>query len=88
MIASGVRARLSCVDKKAIDASFAGRNFDLDLLADLPAGADPCGENGEFHTFVYDGPMFSTPIPIELGEQRDTGGFVYRDLIPCPASSL
>jgi uncharacterized protein (TIGR00290 family) len=88
MIAAGVRARLACVDSKALDPSFAGREFDLELLADLPPAADPCGENGEFHTFVYGGPMFRAPIEIEAGELRDVGGFVYRDLIPCLASSL
>lgn len=81
MIAAGVRARLACVDTKALDASFAGREFDLRLLADLPSGADPCGENGEFHTFVYDGPMFRAPVEIEMGELGDIGGFVYRDLL-------
>jgi uncharacterized protein (TIGR00290 family) len=88
MIEAGIRARLACVDTKALDASFAGREFDRQLLADLPAGADPCGENGEFHTFVYGGPMFRVPIEIEVGEVRDVGGFVYRDLLPCLASSL
>ncbi len=87
MIAGGLRARLSCVDTKALDGSFAGREFDLELLADLPTGADPCGENGEFHTFAYGGPMFRAPIEIEVGEVHDTGAFVYRDLIPCLASS-
>jgi uncharacterized protein (TIGR00290 family) len=80
MIAGGLRARLSCVDSKQIDASFAGREFDHVLLEELPASADPCGENGEFHTFVYDGPMFRAPIAIEGGEIRDVGGFVYADL--------
>ena len=58
MIEAGVHARIACVDTKTLDASFAGREFDLRLLADLPSQADPCGENGEFHTFVYDSPMF------------------------------
>jgi uncharacterized protein (TIGR00290 family) len=80
MIAGGLRARLSCVDSKQIDASFAGREFDHVLLEELPPGADPCGENGEFHTFVYDGPMFRAPIAIQGGEIRDVGGFVYADL--------
>jgi uncharacterized protein (TIGR00290 family) len=88
MIAGGVRARLACVDTKALDASFAGRDFDLGLLADLPPGADPCGENGEFHTFVYAGPMFRVPIEIELGEVRDVGGFVYRDLLGVGSTGL
>ena len=70
-----------------LDASFAGREFDRALLADLPPTADPCGENGEFHTFVYDGPMFREPIPIEAGEMRNVDGFIYTDLL-CPVSSL
>ncbi|MBZ5622120.1 MAG: adenine nucleotide alpha hydrolase [Acidobacteriia bacterium] len=88
MIEAGVHARIACVDTKTLDASFAGREFDLRLLADLPSQADPCGENGEFHTFVYDSPMFRSPIEIELGEMRDIDGFVYRDFLPCPVSSL
>jgi len=80
MIAGGLRARLSCVDSKVLDAGFAGREFDAALLADLPATADPCGENGEFHTCVYDGPMFHYPIPLQAGEIRNVNGFVYADL--------
>jgi uncharacterized protein (TIGR00290 family) len=81
MIGSGLRARLSCVDSRQLDAAFAGREFDVALLADLPASVDPCGENGEFHTCVYDGPMFGTPIALEAGEVRNVDGFVYTDLI-------
>jgi len=87
MIAGGLRARLSCVDSKQIDGAFAGREFDRKLLEDLPAKADPCGENGEFHTFVYDGPMFQHPLRIQGGEVRDVGGFIYADLMECPESS-
>jgi uncharacterized protein (TIGR00290 family) len=82
MIRKGLRARITCVDKKALDASFAGREFDPALLDDLPASADPCGENGEFHTFAYAGPMFSRPIPVAAGELRDADGFVFADLLP------
>ena len=82
-----VRARLTCVDSKALDAAFAGREFDLALLGELPEAVDACGENGEFHTFVYDGPMFRRPLRIASGEVRDVGGFVYADLIQCPESS-
>jgi len=82
MIASGLRARVTCVDPKALPRAFAGRDFDSGFLADLPTGVDPCGENGEFHTFVYDGPMFRRPIPIELGEIVDRDGFVFADLTP------
>jgi uncharacterized protein (TIGR00290 family) len=88
MIAVGVRARISCVDSKVLDAGFAGREFDLALLADLPESADPCGEKGEFHTFVYDAPVFRAPLAIQTGEVRDVNGFVYADLLACPASSL
>jgi uncharacterized protein (TIGR00290 family) len=87
MIAGGLRARLACVDSKALDASFSGREFDGALLKELPPAVDPCGENGEFHTFAYDGPMFRAPIRIENGETRDIGGFIYTDLLPCHESS-
>ncbi len=81
MIGGGLRARITCVDKKTLDASFAGREFDLALLADLPAQADPCGENGEFHTFAYAGPMFREAVPVTAGELRDADGFVFADLL-------
>jgi uncharacterized protein (TIGR00290 family) len=86
MIGGGLRARLSCVDSRQLDARFSGREFDDALLAELPATVDPCGENGEFHTCVYAGPMFRAPIPIEAGEVRDADGFIYTDLI-CRESS-
>jgi diphthamide synthase (EF-2-diphthine--ammonia ligase) len=81
MIRGGLRARITCVDKKQLDASFAGREFDLGLLTDLPPQTDPCGENGEFHTFAYAGPMFRNPIPVVAGELRDADGFVFADLL-------
>jgi uncharacterized protein (TIGR00290 family) len=81
MIAGGLRARLSCVDSKQLDASFAGRDFGVELLAELPAAVDPCGENGEFHTCVYDGPMFRAPLPLRTGDLRTVDGFVYTDLL-------
>ncbi len=87
MIAGGLRARISCIDKNQLDARFAGREFDHALLNDLPASADPCGEKGEFHTFAYAGPMFTAPLAITGGETRDTGGFVFADLLPCIESS-
>ena len=65
MIAGGLKARIVSVDPRVLDASYVGREFGLELLADLPPGVDPCGENGEFHTMVYDGPMFRTPIPAD-----------------------
>ena len=85
MIAGGLRARLSCVDTKQLPASFAGREFDESLLRDLPLGADPCGERGEFHTCVYDGPMFSAPLPITNGEIVTRDGFAFADF-PMPAA--
>jgi diphthamide synthase (EF-2-diphthine--ammonia ligase) len=80
MIAGGLRARITCVDPKQLDRRFAGREFDAALLADLPAGVDPCGERGEFHTFAYDGPMFSHAIDIETGVTVERDGFVFTDL--------
>ncbi|HET7445706.1 MAG TPA: ATP-binding protein [Solirubrobacterales bacterium] len=81
-IAAGFEATLVSVDPSQIDASFAGRAFDEALLADLPASADPCGENGEFHTFVHAGPIFDRPIPVEVGETVEREGFVFTDLKP------
>jgi uncharacterized protein (TIGR00290 family) len=84
-IDSGFRAVLCCVDTQALPADFAGREFDQDLLNDLPANVDPCGENGEFHTFVYAGPAFQTPIAFERGERvLREGRFSYCDLLPTP----
>jgi len=80
MIAAGVRARITCLNPNVLDRSFAGREFDAALLADLPPGVDPCAERGEFHTFAYDGPMFSHPIPIETGITVERDGFVFTDL--------
>lgn len=79
MIAGGLRARLACVDTKQLPASFAGREFDADLLRDLPPGIDPCGERGEFHTCVYAGPMFIAPLPLETGEIVTRDQFIYAD---------
>jgi uncharacterized protein (TIGR00290 family) len=79
-IDAGFEATLVCVDPRQIDASFCGRAFDADLLRDLPEGADPCGENGEFHTFVTVGPIFAAPVPVEYGETVEREGFVFHDL--------
>jgi uncharacterized protein (TIGR00290 family) len=87
MIAAGVRTKLSVVDTRKLDASFAGREFDEGLLGSFPAGIDPCGENGEFHTFVYAGPMFRAPLAIELGETVVRDPFVFIDLCPTRAAS-
>lgn len=79
MLASGLRAVLTAVDPKQVPATLAGREFDEDLLKELPAGADPCGENGEFHTCVYDGPMFSAPLSLQRGEVVERDGFAFAD---------
>jgi uncharacterized protein (TIGR00290 family) len=79
MIAGGLRAKLACIDTKQLLENFAGREFDASLLDDLPAGTDPCGERGEFHTCVYAGPMFTAPLSIEAGEVVNREGFVFAD---------
>ena len=80
MIASGMEAYLATVDLKKLPAEFAGRKFDARLLADLPDGVDPCGENGEFHTCVVAGPMFLHALSVVTGERVERGGYAYRDL--------
>jgi uncharacterized protein (TIGR00290 family) len=80
-IAAGFQAYIACLDPRALDASFAGRAYDEQLLADLPANVDPCGENGEFHTFVHAGPIFAEPIACATGEVVERDGFVFCDLI-------
>jgi uncharacterized protein (TIGR00290 family) len=80
MVAAGLVARLTCVDPRVLDRRFAGRDFDAQLLAELPASVDPCGERGEFHSFAYAGPMFSRPIPIQSGDVVERDGFVFADL--------
>lgn len=87
MLAAGLRAYLTCVDPKRLDAGFAGRSFDKNLLADFPLGIDPCGENGEFHTFACAGPMFASPVPVDLGEIVERDGFVFADLLPRSAAT-
>lgn len=87
MLAGGLRAYLTCVDPKKLDASFAGRSFDEKLLADCPPGVDPCGENGEFHTCVVAGPMFASPIPVDVGEIVHRDRFVFADLLLRPAAT-
>ena len=86
MITGGLRAKLVCVDSRQLDPAFAGRDFDAALLHDLPAGIDPCGERGEFHSCVYDGPMFAHPVALEPGEIVDRDGFIYADFMPFEAS--
>ena len=82
MLASGLSAITTCIDPRKLDASFAGRTFDAGFLRDLPQGVDPCGENGEFHTFVTRGPMFANPIAVTLGEVVERDGFVFADVLP------
>jgi uncharacterized protein (TIGR00290 family) len=81
MISGGLSAYLTCVDPSKLHRKFAGRRFDADLLAALPSNVDPCGENGEFHTFANEGPMFSEKIPVTAGEIVERDSFVFADLI-------
>jgi uncharacterized protein (TIGR00290 family) len=78
----GFRAVTVCVDPRVLEASFAGRELDPSFFADLPPGVDPCGENGEFHTFVFDGPIFKSPIAFRTGETVLRDGFFFCDLLP------
>ncbi len=82
MVAGGLGAYLTCVDPRQLDRRFAGRTFDATLLDELPAGVDPCGEKGEFHSFAWAGPMFSRPVAVEPGEIVERDGFVFADLLP------
>ena len=82
MIAAGVKAKITCVDPSKLAKSFAGRDYDLRLLQVLPPEIDPCGENGEFHTFVCDAPVFSRPIGVRVGEVVERDGFVFADVLP------
>ena len=88
MLDGGLRARLACVDTRVLDATFVGREWDRTLLRELPAGVDPCGENGEFHTCVYAGPMFKQPLALELGERVSRDPFTWADLKVRLASQL
>lgn len=87
MIAGGLEARLTCVDPRVLPAAFAGRAFDRRLLAELPARVDPCGENGEFHSFAWAGPMFRAPIAVEAGDVVERDGFVFADLKPLASAA-
>jgi len=82
MIAAGVKAKITCVDPAKLAKSFAGRDFDQSLLDALPAAIDPCGENGEFHTFVHAAPVFARPIDVRMGEVVERDGFVFADVLP------
>jgi diphthamide synthase (EF-2-diphthine--ammonia ligase) len=83
MIASGLVAHIACLDPRRLERRFAGRRFDDALLRELPQAVDPCGENGEFHTVVTAGPMFSAPIAVAIGETVERDGFVFTDVVPC-----
>jgi len=82
MIAAGVRAKITCVDPAQVDHSLAGRDYDQAFLDALPSRVDPCGENGEFHTFVYDAPVFARPVEVRVGEIIERDGFVFADVLP------
>jgi diphthamide synthase (EF-2-diphthine--ammonia ligase) len=82
MIERGLRAVVTCVDPRVLPAALAGHPFDEAFLAALPAGVDPCGEVGEYHTFAWDGPMFGRPVPVRVGETVTRDGFVFADVLP------
>jgi uncharacterized protein (TIGR00290 family) len=88
MLAGGLRATLTCIDPRRLSRSFVGRAFDEALLAAFPAGVDPCGENGEFHTFVSAGPMFRAPLKVVIGEVVEREDFVFADVLPASDGSL
>jgi diphthamide synthase (EF-2-diphthine--ammonia ligase) len=91
MIDGGLRAHLTCVDPRKLDRRFAGRAFDRSLLDELPPNVDPCGENGEFHSFAFAGPMFDQPIAVGVGETVERDGFVFTDMnfrLPSSGSRL
>jgi uncharacterized protein (TIGR00290 family) len=88
MIAAGLRSYITCVDPKKLSKSFAGREWNASLLADLPASVDPCGENGEFHTFACAGPMFRAPIAVKRGEVVERDGFIFADLLELGDAAL
>lgn len=87
MIDAGVRAKITCVDPSKLPASYAGRDFDREFIDSLPAGIDACGENGEFHSFVYESPVFRSPIEVRSGEVVERDGFVFADVIPADIAS-
>jgi diphthamide synthase (EF-2-diphthine--ammonia ligase) len=82
MIAGGVKAKITCVDPSKLAKTFAGRDYDAKLLEDLPPEVDSCGENGEFHTFVYDAPVFTSAIGVRSAEVVERDGFVFADVLP------
>jgi uncharacterized protein (TIGR00290 family) len=82
MVNNGLRARITCIDPKHLTSDFAGQEYDISFLDRLPANVDPCGENGEFHTFAFDGPMFTEEVSLMVGETVSRDGFIFTDLLP------
>ena len=82
MVASGLRAYVTCLNPEKVPRALAGRAYDAELLDALPEGIDPCAERGEFHTFAWDGPQFSRPVACRVGETVERSGFVFTDLLP------
>ncbi len=80
LIDLGIKTKISCIDTRKVEKSFAGKDYDREFLNSLPRNVDPCGENGEFHTFVYDAPIFSSQIEIEVGQKHESGDFLFMDL--------
>lgn len=87
MISAGVKAIVTCVDPKVLDPGLAGKAWDNGFIRELPQGADPCGENGEFHTFVHSGPMFDADVRVRPGGTTERDGFVFADLVPAGEAS-
>lgn len=87
LVANGFKATLTCIDPRALAPEFVGRAYDETLLAELPPGVDPCGENGEFHTFVHDAPNFRQAIPVVVGERVEREGFFFADLLPAASEA-
>lgn len=88
MVDAGLQAYLTCLDPKKMPEELAGSLFSGDFLSRLPEGVDPCGENGEFHSFAWSGPMFQKPVPVAVGETVSRDGFVYTDLIPIQSAGV
>ncbi len=81
LIDTGFRMLVTCIDPQAVPRELAGREYDKHFLEELPEGVDPCGENGEFHTFVFDGPIFKEPLAVECGQIVEREGFVFADVV-------
>jgi uncharacterized protein (TIGR00290 family) len=85
-VESGFKAKICTIDPKKLNPSFCGREFDNAFLSELPNTVDPCGENGEFHTFVYEGPIFKEKVPVRVGQVVLRGGFYFADIVPGPGA--